>query len=127
MAFLDQLTGLFGGNEQAGSLLQLLQQEGGLSGLVEKFQQSGLAEIAQSWISSGENLPVSAEQIQSVLGNETVAKVASTLGVDPGTAASTLSNALPQLIDKLTPNGELPQDGGLLTAGLDLIKGKLFG
>ena len=127
MAFLDQLTGLFGGNEQAGSLLQLLQQEGGVSGLIEKFQQGGLAETVQSWISTGENLPVSAEQIQSVLGNETVSKVASAMGVDPDTAASTLSDTIPQLVDKLTPNGELPQEGGLLSAGLDMFKNKFLG
>ena len=126
MSLLDQLTGLFGGNEQAGSLLQLLQQEGGLPAVIEKFQQGGLGDIAQSWIASGDNLPVSAEQIQSILGNETIAKVASTMGVDADTAAGTLSSALPQLIDKLTPNGELPQGEGLMSMGLELLKNKLF-
>lgn len=127
MSLLDQLTGLIGGDEKTGSLLQLLQQEGGISALIDKFQQGGLGDIAQSWISTGENLPVSTEQIQSVLGNDTIAKVASSMGVDPETAAGTLSNALPQLVDKLTPNGEMPQGDGLLSMGLDLLKNKLFG
>ncbi|AOY00734.1 YidB family protein [Jeongeupia sp. USM3] len=134
MGLLDQLTGALGGGNQeegAGGLLgalgPLLEQQGGISGLVEKFQQGGLAEVAQSWISTGQNLPVSAEQIQSVLGSDAVSQIASKLGIDPQQAAGQLSEALPQLVDQLTPNGEVPQGGDLLAQGLNLLKGKLFG
>ncbi|BCL76618.1 hypothetical protein JHS3_23540 [Jeongeupia sp. HS-3] len=133
MGLLDQLTGALGGGNQegAGGLLgalgPLLEQQGGISGLVEKFQQGGLAEVAQSWISTGQNLPISADQIQAVLGSDAVSQIASKLGIDPSAAAGQLSEALPQLVDKLTPNGEVQQGGDLLAQGLDLLKGKLFG
>lgn len=132
MGLLDQLAGQFlSGKELPEGLVQslsgILDQQGGLSGLVEKFQNGGLAEAVQSWVSNGENLPVSAEQIQSVLGSDAVRSVAEKLGIDPVAAASQISEYLPQLINQLTPNGEVPEGGSLLATGLDLLKGKLFG
>ncbi|WP_348945909.1 YidB family protein [Chitinibacter sp. FCG-7] len=130
MSLFDTLASqVLGGSEQSSALAGLLESQGGVAGLIEKFQNGGLGEIAQSWISTGSNLPISAEQIESVLGNETIANLASQFGVDPQQAASQLSAVLPQLIDGLTPNGELPAGGSgdLLSAGLDLLKGKLFG
>ncbi|WP_373974406.1 YidB family protein [Chitinibacter sp. SCUT-21] len=129
MSLFDTLAAqVLGGNEQSSALSGLLESHGGISGLVEKFQNGGLGEIAQSWVSTGGNLPISEEQIQAVLGNETVANLAEKFGVDPQQAASSLTTLLPQLIDGLTPDGEVPtQDGGnVLSAGLDLLKGKLF-
>jgi uncharacterized protein YidB (DUF937 family) len=127
MGLLDTLASQLGGDNN-GALSALLEQQGGISGLIEKFQQGGLGEIAQSWIGTGDNLPISAEQIQSVLGNETVANIAAKFGVDPEQAAGQLSSVLPQLIDGLTPNGQVPEGGSdLLSAGLSLLKGKLFG
>lgn len=133
MGLLDQLLGALGGGseEGAGGLLgalgPLIEQQGGIGGLVEKFQQGGLAEIAQSWVSTGQNLPISAEQIQAVLGSDTVAQFASQLGIEPQQAAGQISEVLPQLIDQMTPNGELPQSGDALAQTLELLKGKLFG
>jgi uncharacterized protein YidB (DUF937 family) len=127
MGLLDTLASQLGGDNN-GALSALLEQQGGISGLIEKFQQGGLGEIAQSWVGTGNNLPISAEQIQSVLGNETVANIAAKFGVDPEQAAGQLSSVLPQLIDGLTPNGQVPEGGSdLLSAGLSLLKGKLFG
>jgi uncharacterized protein YidB (DUF937 family) len=85
---------------------------GGLGGLVEQFQRAGLGEIIGSWISTGRNLPVSAEQIGQVLGSDTVAQIAQRLGVDPEQAAGQLSHILPEVIDRLTPNGQLPAQTG---------------
>ncbi|KAF0814771.1 hypothetical protein IGB42_00826 [Andreprevotia sp. IGB-42] len=130
MSLLDQLGGLFGqGDGQegvAGSLSQLLEQQGGLSGLISKFQQGGLGEVAQSWISSGQNLPISAEQIQSVLGSDAVTSIARKLGIDPAQAADQLSGVLPQLVDGLTPGGELPADDAGIAGVLGSVK-SLFG
>ncbi|WP_028451379.1 YidB family protein [Chitinilyticum aquatile] len=127
MGLLDSLAGQLGGDEAGNLLGNLLEQQGGIGGLLDKFQQGGLGEVAQSWVASGENLPVSSEQIEAVLGSETLAPLAEKLGIDPQTAAGQISALLPQLIDQLTPNGELPEgDGNLLAAGLDLLKGKLF-
>ncbi|MBI2727622.1 MAG: DUF937 domain-containing protein [Polaromonas sp.] len=91
-------------------------QHGGLSGLVEKFQQAGLGDVVGSWIGSGQNQSVSADQFTNVLGSDAMAGLAEKLGVSPDEAAGQLSNVLPGLIDKLTPGGEAPQ-GGLGNSG----------
>ncbi|MCX7204887.1 MAG: YidB family protein [Proteobacteria bacterium] len=132
MGLIDQLAGqLLGGKELPEGLVQslsgVLEQQGGISGLVAKFQNGGLSELVQSWVGTGANLPVSSEQIQSVLGSEAVASVAEKLGIDPTEAAGKISEYLPQLVDKLTPNGEIPEGNNILAAGLDMLKGKLFG
>lgn len=135
MGLLDQLTGMLGnstdGTEGQGSMLgamnSLLEQNGGLGGLVEKFQQGGLGEIVSSWISTGDNQVIAASQIEQVLGNEQIAALASKMGLDTSQVAQSLATALPQLVDKLTPNGEVPAGNtDLLSQGSTLLKG-LFG
>lgn len=127
MGLLDSLASQLGGNDTSTLLGDLLEQQGGLGGLLDKFQQGGLGEVAQSWVASGDNLPVSSEQIQAILGSDTLAPLAEKLGIDPQAAASQISVLLPQLIDQLTPDGEIPQESnGLLDAGMALLKGKLF-
>jgi uncharacterized protein YidB (DUF937 family) len=88
---------------------------GGIGGLVQAFQQGGLGNVVQSWVGTGQNLPISAEQLQSVLGGEggPLAQIAGKLGMNPADVAGPLSQLLPQLIDTATPNGQLPQGGGL--------------
>lgn len=93
--------------------------QGGLGGLMAKFQQAGLGEVVASWVGSGENKPVSGDQLTDVLGADTMANLAEKLGMSQGDAAAQLSNILPGLIDKLTPNGTAPASG-LGNAG-DLI------
>jgi uncharacterized protein YidB (DUF937 family) len=75
-----------------------------------------LGNVISSWISSGQNLPISGDQIASVLGNGTLGNIASQLGIDPAQASGQLAQVLPGLIDKLTPNGSAPA-GGLGNAG----------
>jgi uncharacterized protein YidB (DUF937 family) len=94
-----------------GGLLANNSEAGGLSGLTDKFNQAGLGEILSSWIGSGENLNISAEQISSVLGSDAISSIASQLGIDPAQASGQLSEMLPGLIDKLTPQGTAPQAG----------------
>ena len=89
---------------------------GGLGGLVQKFQQAGLGETVGSWIGSGQNQPISGEQISSVLGQDTVAGLAEKIGISPDAAAGQLSAFLPGLIDHLTPHGQAPE-GGLGNSG----------
>lgn len=103
-------------------------QHGGLSGLVEKFQQAGLGEVVGSWIGTGQNQAISGDQLTSVLGSGPLAGLAEKLGMSPEDAASQISTVLPGLVDKLTPNGELPQ-GGVVTGDLmgmlgGLLKGR---
>lgn len=135
MGLLDEITQLMGSGgsgehaNMAGAVMEMLQggQGGGLSGLVQAFNSKGLGDIVSSWISTGQNLPVSAEQVQSVLGNEYVQQLAAKVGISPDSAGSTLAGLLPLIVDKLTPNGQLPaatSGGGLLDAAMGLFKGK---
>jgi uncharacterized protein YidB (DUF937 family) len=93
-------------------------QSGGLSGLVEKISAGGLANQVASWVSKGENLPVSAEQIQAVLGSSFVQELAGKFGINTADVAGSLSKLLPQVIDHLTPDGQVPADNSLLQIGL---------
>jgi uncharacterized protein YidB (DUF937 family) len=80
----------------------------GLEGMVAQFRAKGFGDVVNSWISTGKNLPITADQIQSVMGNEKVKAMAQKLGIPPEAAASQLATVLPQLVDKLTPNGQMP-------------------
>jgi uncharacterized protein YidB (DUF937 family) len=96
-----------------------------LQGLLQQLSQSGLAEQAQSWVSSGSNLPVSAEQITQALGSGKIQDIAQQLGITHADAASGLANLLPHVVDHLTPNGAVQDD--LVQQGLSLLKSKLLG
>jgi len=84
-------------------------QPGGLAGLVQNFQQNGLGHVIQSWIGTGQNLPISPSQIQATLGSAATSRIAQATGLPQAEVESHLSTLLPQLIDHLTPNGQLPQ------------------
>ena len=116
-----------GGGGLAASVLEMLNnRQGGISGLAEAFTANGLGHIASSWIGTGANLPVSADQVQQVLGNEQVQALAQKAGIAPEAASSQLADLLPGIIDKLTPNGQVPQAGtNLLSLGANLLEGFL--
>jgi uncharacterized protein YidB (DUF937 family) len=135
MGLFDAIAGaVMGGGEQGsllnvvGSLLANDGEHGGLSGLVDKFNQAGLGEVVGSWVGKGENLPITQEQIASVLGSDALSGIAQKLGVDPNQAAGQLASMLPGLVDKLTPDGQTPE-GGLGNAGdlLGMLGGLLKG
>src|SRR5690242_9669543 len=117
MGLLDQLTrgalGSLSGDQTSGlgkAVLDHLQsQPGGLDGLVTAFQQHGLGNIIGSWIGTGENLPVNGDQLRAALGNDRIAALAARAGIPPEQATAALQHLLPSLIDKLTPNGEVPE------------------
>jgi uncharacterized protein YidB (DUF937 family) len=113
-----------GGNQIMSMLTGLLSNPeiGGIGGLVSAFQKNGLGDVVASWISNNTNLPISADQIQSVLGQGPLQDVASKMGLSSGDVASALSERLPGLVDQLTPNGQLPS-GDLMAQGLDMLKG----
>lgn len=136
MGLLDQMAGALAGGQSGGNgaLLETVMKlvndprHGGLEGLVQSFQQGGLGDIVNSWVANGQNLPVSAEQVQSALGGSSLQDIAAQLGVSPEQASGSLAEMLPQMVDQLTPNGQLPQGGDLLAQGLDMLKkGGLFG
>ena len=94
-----------GGGAQGGSAGGL----GGLGGLVEQFARHGMGDIANSWVSPGQNLPVSPDQLGKVLGQDTLGNMASQLGMNQGDLLGQLAHMLPQVVDKLTPQGQIPQ------------------
>ncbi|MGA9025319.1 MAG: YidB family protein [Steroidobacteraceae bacterium] len=98
-----------GGQSQVTQVLgNLLQQHGGLGGLVTQLSQGGLGSQVSSWIGNGQNQPVSASQITQALGGGTIARIAQELGLDPQQAGNIVAQVLPHLIDHLTPAGQLP-------------------
>ena len=116
-----------GANPMAAILGSLLSNDGGhggLGGMVEKFTQAGGAEMIQSWIGKGENMPISGDQLTNILGSDAVAGMAAKLGINPADAAGQLSSMLPGLIDQMTPNGHAPE-GGL--GGMGDLAGMLGG
>ena len=80
-----------------------------------------------SWIGTGANAPVSGEQIKDALGSDTVTQIAEKAGVAPDAALGGLAALLPQLVDKLTPDGKVPEGTDLVSQGLNMLKGKIFG
>jgi uncharacterized protein YidB (DUF937 family) len=76
-----------------------------------------------SWIGTGQNQSISASQIQSVLGSDVVKQLAAKIGVSPDAMSAKLAEVLPGAIDKLTPDGKLPE-GGLLAAALTALRAK---
>jgi uncharacterized protein YidB (DUF937 family) len=87
---------------------------GGLDGLVNQFKQSGFEDIINSWIGTGQNQPVSANQLRQALGPETVDDLSDQTGVPHDDLLSQLSKILPGVVDRLTPNGQLPNETDLL-------------
>lgn len=136
MGLFDGITGALGsagpgegGSTALDAVMHMIAapRTGGLPGLMAAFQSGGLGEIFASWVSTGPNLPISAAQIQEVLGNERISAFAGRLGIDSEAAGARLAQWLPQVIDQLTPQGRLPDDGGdWLARGLDVLTGKRF-
>jgi uncharacterized protein YidB (DUF937 family) len=137
MGLFDQLAGQVlggasgtAGTSQQGALLTavtgLIAANGGVGGLLQKFKDSGMEDHVASWVGTGENRAISGSDVTTALGDDAVQKVAAEAGVSTDHAASGLAQLLPQIISQLSPNGELPH-GDLLTQGLGMLKGKLFG
>ena len=135
MGLFDQLgqaaAGMMGNSGDHNPLMQavvgLLGQNssvGGLGGLIQAFQKNGLGDIVNSWVSTGKNLSISPEQIKQGVGGDLLKQLASQAGLSSEAAGGQLANLLPGLIDKLTPEGKMP-DTNLIEQGLNLLRGKL--
>jgi len=104
--------GAAGGSAVAAEVLSMLRGQGGatngLGGLLQAFEAGGLGHLFQSWVGSGQNMPVSPQQIQNALGNSGILqRIAAAVGMQPGDVAQHLSTVLPQIVDHLTPNGQI--------------------
>lgn len=78
-----------------------------IGGIAEKLKSGGLGDQVSSWLGDGENQPVSAEELTSALGEDKMGEMASKLGVESGEAASTLSELMPSMMDKMSEGGNL--------------------
>lgn len=105
---LGDLGGLAGA---LGGLLANNGEHGGLGGLVNKFEQAGMGDVIGSWIGKGDNAPVSGNQLNDVLGSDTISAIAGKLGINAATLLPMLATMLPALIDHLTPHGKVPEQG----------------
>lgn len=116
-----------GGKALGETLMQMVSNpnSGGVTGLLKSFQDSGMKEQIASWVGNGSNLPISTDQIKKVFDSVQLGQIASKLGMTENETAGGLADILPKLIDKLTPNGEMPE-GDMLSKGLGMLKGKLF-
>lgn len=132
MGLLDEVlgkAGIGGASEQhAGTLSMIMEyinspQVGGISGLQRMFQEKGLGGVIASWISTGQNLPISADQLQNVLHGDALQNMAAKTGIDPSQLTGIFSQLLPHVVDRMTPDGQVPDGSALaqmmkgLTAG----------
>jgi len=103
--------------------MEMLNQKGGLGGILEMFQQNGMADQAASWVGQGENQPLSADQISNVFGDGMLADLAAKAGISPDMLSGQLADKLPGLIDQLTPDGEVNDNSAdLLGTVLGMLK-----
>lgn len=93
------------------ALFALLQQNGGIGGLVQQFQQKGHGDAANSWVSTGQNQPISGDILSQVLGSGKLDDLAQQLGMPRGQVADEMASALPQVVDRLTPKGQVDSSG----------------
>jgi uncharacterized protein YidB (DUF937 family) len=133
MSFLEDMAGkevsgmlANSSNPLASSVMHMINnQPGGLSGLLQQFHDKGLGSLVSSWVGTGQNLPISADHLQNVLGSEQVKEIAAKAGISPDMVSGHLAQILPMLIDKLTPNGQVPQtaqNSSLLEEGMGMLK-----
>ncbi|MGB5287693.1 MAG: YidB family protein [Ignavibacteriaceae bacterium] len=128
MDILDNLKSAIGGGGQKDDLMSTvmgLLGGGGLNNLISQFGSKGLGDVIGSWVGTGKNMPISADQLKGVLGDDTIKNIASKLGMDSNAVTSQLSNLLPDVVDKLTPDGKVPE-GDIMSQASDLLGG-LFG
>jgi uncharacterized protein YidB (DUF937 family) len=118
MGILDMLTSVMAsraaGELEAGVIPAVLGEvlgnggQGGLAAIVAKLEQAGLGDQVKSWIGTGQNLPISAHQLQEVLGSDTVRQLAVRFGIPADQLSAVLAQVLPDAVDKASPDGALP-------------------
>lgn len=129
MSLFNQIASLLGGEKinQYKTVLDWVESQGGIEGLVKQFNIAGLSEIIQSWIGTNANLPISAEQIEQVFSSSVISELASKINMSQSEASDMAAQYLPKLIDKVTPDGVIPKDLDLMSAGMNILKSKIFG
>jgi uncharacterized protein YidB (DUF937 family) len=91
------------------SVMEMIGQHGGLGGLLDKLKASGLGDAVSSWVGTGDNQTVPANQLESAIGADTISQIIAKLGVTKEQASSLLARYLPMVIDRLTPHGKVEE------------------
>jgi uncharacterized protein YidB (DUF937 family) len=84
--------------------------QGGLNAIVAKLEQAGLGDQVRSWIGTGQNLPITADQVRQVLGNDTIRQLAAKYNIPVDQISEVLAHQLPVAVDKASPDGKLPHN-----------------
>ena len=108
MGFLDSMVGAMVGAEMVHVVNGLIEQHGGVQGIVSQLQSKGLGPTVATWVAQGPNAPVTAGQMQSAFGDQTLNALAAKAGISPQELAAKLAQVLPHAVDQLTPNGVVP-------------------
>jgi uncharacterized protein YidB (DUF937 family) len=102
------LDGVMGG--VVGALVtDVLQKHGGVQGVVRQFESQGLGPTVRSWVSTGANQPISADQVHQVLGPDLIQQLAAKTGLSVPELTQKLAQILPQAVDRMTPDGVIPK------------------
>ena len=121
---LGDLLGGEDGYDLVTAAMSLLQQYGGLSGVLDLLRRKGLGQEAESWVDTGPNMAVSGEQLEQAFGRSTIGDIASQLGTSQGETSSALARILPDLVDRLTPDGNIPDNhNDLISQSLAILRG----
>lgn len=105
--------------------MAMLDKAGGIQGIIERFQSSGLGDTVASWVGTGQNQPVTPDQISQALGQDNIQVVVKQANIPAEQSGSILSALLPVLIDQLTPNGQVPQQNQMMELGKTILSSLL--
>jgi uncharacterized protein YidB (DUF937 family) len=108
MGLLDGVIGGAVGAEMVSVVNGLIAKHGGLTGMMQQFQAQGFGDTIKSWVSTGPNQPISADQLHQAVGPDLMAQLAAKVGMTPQDLAAKLSTVLPQVVDTMTPGGVVP-------------------
>ncbi|HWW19841.1 MAG TPA: YidB family protein [Steroidobacteraceae bacterium] len=108
MGLFDGIIGGLVGGEMASVVNQLIERHGGVQGIIMQMEQQGLGPTVKSWVGTGLNQPISPTQVHQAFGPQILSELAAKTGLNPQELAQKLSQVLPQVVDKLTPNGQVP-------------------
>jgi uncharacterized protein YidB (DUF937 family) len=123
----DQLTNmlgsLLGADKQDASpiilaIMKFIQSQGGISGILAKFQQHGMSRQAESWVSTGKNETITPQQVEQVFDRGAINQLAQSMNTTPEKATNTLADFLPELLNQFSPDGKVPEDDGNILASV---------
>jgi uncharacterized protein YidB (DUF937 family) len=125
MGLMKEVTARLGGSQGSDGgvavLHKMVRSSGGLHGLMWKFSRSGLGQQAESWVSTGENQPITGSEVRRAIDSRQLNAMADLAGLTPDEASDQLARVLPVVVNQATPQGQLP-DNDPFASGLEKVK-----